>query len=37
MTLGLLPEEGQHLILAAALISITLNPLLFRLAGAIRP
>jgi monovalent cation:H+ antiporter-2, CPA2 family len=37
MTLGLLPEEGQHLILAAALISITLNPLLFRLAAAIRP
>lgn len=37
MTLGLLPEEGQHLILAAALISITLNPLLFRLAAKIRP
>jgi CPA2 family monovalent cation:H+ antiporter-2 len=37
MTLGLLPDEGQHLILAAALISITLNPLLFRLSATIRP
>jgi CPA2 family monovalent cation:H+ antiporter-2 len=37
MTLCLLPEEGQHLILPAALISITLNPLLFRLAAKIRP
>jgi CPA2 family monovalent cation:H+ antiporter-2 len=36
ISLRLIPEEGQHLILAAALISITLNPLLFRLAGAIR-
>lgn len=27
--LGLLPEEGQNLILAGALISITLNPLVF--------
>jgi len=30
--LGLLPEEGRKLILASALFSITLNPLLFRLA-----
>jgi len=31
--LDLLPEEGRNLILAAALLSITLNPLLFRLVG----
>jgi CPA2 family monovalent cation:H+ antiporter-2 len=36
VALGLVPEEGLHLILAAALISITLNPLIFRLAAAIR-
>jgi CPA2 family monovalent cation:H+ antiporter-2 len=30
MTLGLLPQEGQNLILAGALISITLNSLVFR-------
>ena len=36
LSLGLLPVEGQQLILAAALISIALNPLLFRLARAIR-
>jgi CPA2 family monovalent cation:H+ antiporter-2 len=29
MTLGLLPVEGSNLILAGALVSITLNPLLF--------
>nr|MBA2449249.1 cation:proton antiporter [Chloroflexota bacterium] len=29
-TLGLLPDEGHSLILAGALLSITLNPLLFR-------
>jgi CPA2 family monovalent cation:H+ antiporter-2 len=29
-TLGLLPDEGYSLILAGALLSITLNPLLFR-------
>ena len=34
MTHGLLPPEGRSLILAGALISITLNPLLF---GAIEP
>ena len=33
MALGLLPSEGQHLILAGALISITLNPLVFALAA----
>jgi CPA2 family monovalent cation:H+ antiporter-2 len=30
VTLGLLPAEGQSLILAGALLSITLNPLVFR-------
>jgi CPA2 family monovalent cation:H+ antiporter-2 len=30
VSLGLLPEEGRSLILAGALISISLNPLLFR-------
>jgi CPA2 family monovalent cation:H+ antiporter-2 len=34
MTLGLLPKEGNSLILAGALISIALNPLLF---GAVTP
>jgi monovalent cation:H+ antiporter-2, CPA2 family len=34
VSLGLLPVEGQSLVLAAALISITLNPLLF---AAIEP
>lgn len=29
LALGLLPAEGQHLILAGALLSITLNPLIF--------
>jgi len=31
VTLGVLPKEGQDLILAGALISIALNPLLFKL------
>jgi len=31
LQLGLLPEEGKHLLLAGAIISITLNPLIFRL------
>ncbi|MBK6702646.1 MAG: cation:proton antiporter [Caulobacteraceae bacterium] len=35
VTLGLLTTETYNLILASALISIGLNPLLFRLAGAI--
>jgi CPA2 family monovalent cation:H+ antiporter-2 len=30
MTLGLLPAEGRDLILAGALLSITLNPLMFK-------
>jgi CPA2 family monovalent cation:H+ antiporter-2 len=29
MTLGRLPPEGRNLVLAGALISITLNPLMF--------
>ena len=29
VSLGILPEEGRHLILAGAIISISLNPLLF--------
>jgi len=33
MSLGLLPKEGQSLILAGALISIALNPLLFSMVG----
>ena len=33
VTLGLLPVEGQSLILAASLISIALNPLMFGLIG----
>jgi monovalent cation:H+ antiporter-2, CPA2 family len=36
LTLGLLPAEGQDLILAGALLSITLNPLAFRAMGALR-
>lgn len=36
MSLGLLSREGQNLILAAAIISISLNPLMFRLADAIQ-
>jgi monovalent cation:H+ antiporter-2, CPA2 family len=35
VSLGLLPVEGQSLILAGALLSITLNPLMFRAIGAI--
>jgi len=35
MTLGLLPKEGQSLILASALISIALNPLVSRAADRI--
>jgi CPA2 family monovalent cation:H+ antiporter-2 len=30
VTLGLLPVEGQNLILAGALISIAVNPLVFK-------
>jgi CPA2 family monovalent cation:H+ antiporter-2 len=32
--MGILPGEGQNLILAGALISIALNPLLFKLVGS---
>lgn len=35
VSLGLLPREGQNLIVAGALISITLNPLVFRLTAKI--
>ena len=35
LSLGLLPEEGQHLILAGAFLSITLNPLFFVMTDAI--
>jgi CPA2 family monovalent cation:H+ antiporter-2 len=35
VSLGLLPVEGQSLILAGALLSITLNPLVFRATGVI--
>ncbi|MFB2607993.1 NAD-binding protein, partial [Rhizobium phaseoli] len=35
--LGLLPEEGRDLILAGAIISIILNPLLFFLCDRMRP
>jgi CPA2 family monovalent cation:H+ antiporter-2 len=33
MSLGLLPEQGQNLILAGAIVSIAVNPLMFKLAG----
>jgi CPA2 family monovalent cation:H+ antiporter-2 len=33
MSLGLLPEMGQNLILAGAIVSIAVNPLMFKLAG----
>ena len=36
VSLALLPAEGRDLILAAALISIALNPLVFYLAGKLR-
>ena len=35
MSLGLFPKEGQSLILAGALISIALNPVVFSLSGPI--
>jgi CPA2 family monovalent cation:H+ antiporter-2 len=37
ITLGLLPTEGRDLILGGALLSITLNPLVFKLATAAVP
>jgi monovalent cation:H+ antiporter-2, CPA2 family len=36
LTLGLLPAEGQDLILAGAILSITLNPLAFRAVEALQ-
>jgi CPA2 family monovalent cation:H+ antiporter-2 len=37
VSLHLLPSEGYNLILAGALLSITLNPLVFRLVSRVRP
>jgi CPA2 family monovalent cation:H+ antiporter-2 len=37
VALGLLPQQGRELILAGAIISILLNPLLFFLLGRLRP
>ncbi|RDJ15354.1 YbaL family putative K(+) efflux transporter [Rhizobium grahamii] len=37
VALGLLPEEGRDLILAGAIISIILNPLLFYVCDLLRP
>ena len=35
ITLGMFPEEGRSLILAGAIISITINPIIIRAAGSI--
>jgi CPA2 family monovalent cation:H+ antiporter-2 len=35
--LGLLPTEGRDLVLAGALLSITLNPLVFRVVSKLKP
>ncbi len=37
VSLGLMPEDGQGLILAGALISITLNPVAFWVSGRLAP
>jgi CPA2 family monovalent cation:H+ antiporter-2 len=37
ISLGLLPPEGQNLILAGAIFSITLNPLLFQAVSRLQP
>src|SRR5688572_28292078 len=37
VTMGLLPEQGQDLVLAAAMISIILNPLAFALSSRLEP
>jgi CPA2 family monovalent cation:H+ antiporter-2 len=37
IALGLLPTEGRDLVLAGALLSITLNPLVFRIASKLNP
>ena len=36
MSLGLLPAQGQNLILAGAIISIAVNPLMFKMAGPLQ-
>ena len=36
MSLGLLPEMGQNLILAGAIISIAVNPLMFKMVGPLQ-
>jgi CPA2 family monovalent cation:H+ antiporter-2 len=36
LTLGLLPQEGMNLVLAGAIISIALNPLLFSIVNPLR-
>jgi CPA2 family monovalent cation:H+ antiporter-2 len=37
VALGILPEQGRDLILAGAIVSIVLNPLIFMVLDAIRP
>jgi len=37
LSLGLLPPDGHNLILAGALLSITINPLVFHLASRLQP
>ncbi len=37
IALGLLPTEGRDLVLAGALLSITLNPLVFRIVSKLKP
>jgi len=37
ISLGLLPGEGRDLVLAGALLSITLNPLVFRVVSKLKP
>lgn len=37
LSLGLLPQEGQHLILAGSIISIALNPLVFQAIERCKP
>lgn len=37
LSLGLLPPDGHNLILAGALLSITINPLVFHVASRLRP
>lgn len=37
ITLGLLPTDGRDLVLAGAILSITLNPLVFRIVAKLKP